>query len=283
MFFLCYGCSFIKGQVAFRLPWALQIIPAVLLYSGLCVLPESPRWLAKKDRWEEMSEVLVLVHGKGDPNSPLVKKELAEIREGVRLDQHNADVHWSELIRPGMVNRTHIGLFTQIWSQLTGMNVMMVSLGFHLPHAWGTMRLVVLEDSDKKVILTRLKQYYIAYVFTMAGLGGDLLPSGIQFIINVAMTVPALIWQDRWGRRPTMLVGALLMCLFMSLNAGLFAVYSRAATAEDHFGTDAISMVIRGSPAKAIIASTYLFVASYAPTVRNSPSNSLLMLATIRA
>ncbi|KAI3334246.1 high-affinity glucose transporter [Ustulina deusta] len=233
MFFLCYGCSFIKGQVAFRLPWALQIIPAVLLYSGLCVLPESPRWLAKKDRWEEMSEVLVLVHGKGDPNSPLVKKELAEIREGVRLDQHNADVHWSELIRPGMVNRTHIGLFTQIWSQLTGMNVMM---------------------------------YYIAYVFTMAGLGGDLLPSGIQFIINVAMTVPALIWQDRWGRRPTMLVGALLMCLFMSLNAGLFAVYSRAATAEDHFGTDAISMVIRGSPAKAIIASTYLFVASYAPT-----------------
>lgn len=24
-----------------------------------------------------------------------------------------------------MINRTHIGVFTQIWSQLTGMNVMM--------------------------------------------------------------------------------------------------------------------------------------------------------------
>jgi len=100
----------------------------------------------------------------------------------------------------------------------------------------------------------------------MAGVGSDLLPSGIQFIINVVMTVPALLWQDRWGRRPTMLVGALFMCLFMSLNAGLFAVYSRPATPEDHFSTDAISMVIRGPAAKAVIASTYLFVASYAPT-----------------
>ncbi|TGJ77104.1 hypothetical protein E0Z10_g10777 [Xylaria hypoxylon] len=266
MFFICYGCGSIKSQAAFRLPWALQAIPAALLYLGLCVLPESPRWFAKKNRWEEMREVLVLVHGKGDPNSPLVRKELAEIREVARLDQHDSDASWFELIRLGMVNRTHIGLFTQIWSQLTGMNVMMVSLRFHVPmrgHSRDWFRMSIL---TKKVVLTRRKQYYIAYVFTMAGLGGDLLPSGIQFIINVAMTVPALIWQDRWGRRPTMLVGALLMCLFMSLNAGLFAVYSRPATAEDHFGTDAISMVIRGPPAKAVIASTYLFVASYAPT-----------------
>ncbi|KAI8629981.1 high-affinity glucose transporter [Xylariaceae sp. FL1651] len=233
MFFLCYGSSFIRGEAAFRLPWGLQIIPAALLFLGLCVLPESPRWLAKKDRWDEAKEVLILVHGKGDPDAPIVAKEMAEIREVIELDRHHADVSWFELVQPRMINRVHIGLFTQIWSQLTGMNVMM---------------------------------YYIAYVFTMAGLGGDLLPSGIQFIINVVMTVPALIWQDSWGRRPTMLVGAFLMCLFMSLNAGLFAVYSRPATAADHFGTNAISMVIRGAPAKAVIASTYLFVASYAPT-----------------
>ena len=42
--------------------------------------------------------------------------------------------------------------------------------------------------------------YYITYVFTMAGLGDSvLLPSSITFIINVAMTVPALIWVDAWG------------------------------------------------------------------------------------
>lgn len=108
--------------------------------------------------------------------------------------------------------------------------------------------------------------YYIVYIFTMAGLGDDvLLPSSIQFIINVVMTVPALIWLDTWGRRKPLLIGAFFMTLWLSLNAGLFAVYSRPPEPGE-FDTDAESMVITGTPARAVIASTYLFVASYAPT-----------------
>ena len=103
------------------------MIPAMLLFLGLMVLPESPRWLAKNDRWEETRQVLVLVHGKGNPDAPIVEKELAEIQEAVKIDRESAQVSWLELVRPNMINRTHIGLFTQIWSQLTGMNVMMVS------------------------------------------------------------------------------------------------------------------------------------------------------------
>ncbi|KAK4160257.1 general substrate transporter [Cladorrhinum sp. PSN259] len=237
MFFICYGSSFLTGTAAFRLPWGLQAIPAVLLYLGLCFLPESPRWLAKKDRWDEAKEVLTLVHGKGDPNSPWVRRELQEIREVVEFERANADVSYFELFTLKMLNRTSIGVFTQIWSQLTGMNVMM---------------------------------YYITYVFTMAGLasGGDnavLLPSGIQFVINVIMTVPALLWMDAWGRRPTLLVGAFLMCLWLCINAGLFAVYSRPPHPGE-FTSTAESMAIEGAAAKAVIASTYLFVASFAPT-----------------
>lgn len=125
MFFICYGCSYIKGTAAFRLPWGLQVVPALLLFLGLLFLPESPRWLAKKDRWEESKAVLTLVHGKGDPNSPFVAHEMEEIREMVEFERANADVSYMELIKPNMINRTTIGVFTQIWSQLTGMNVMM--------------------------------------------------------------------------------------------------------------------------------------------------------------
>lgn len=124
MFFICYGSSFLKDTIAFRLPWALQMIPAILLYLGLCFLPESPRWLAKKDRWEEASAVLALVHGKGDANSPWVEQERAEIKEAVEFERQNANVSYLELFQPKMLNRTAIGVFTQIWSQLTGMNVM---------------------------------------------------------------------------------------------------------------------------------------------------------------
>jgi MFS family permease len=99
----------------------------------------------------------------------------------------------------------------------------------------------------------------------MAGLGEDvLLPSGIQFIINVVMTVPALIWMDTWGRRPTLLVGAFLMCLWLCVNAGLFATYGGPPLPS--FTSKSESMSITGAPAKAVIASTYLFVASFAPT-----------------
>lgn len=79
------------------------------------------------------------------------------------------------------------------------------------------------------------------------------------------MTVPALIWLDHWGRRGPLLVGAFFMCLWMCCNAGLFAVYSRPATPGE-FSSDAESMSISGAPAKAVIACTYLFVASFAPT-----------------
>jgi len=233
MFYISYGCSFIDGTAAFRLPWGLQMVPAIFLCFAMMLLPESPRWLARHDRWEEAVEVLALVHAKGDVNSPFVAKEMAEIREVVEFERANADVTYMELLSPKMINRTHIGLFTQIWSQLTGMNVMM---------------------------------YYITYIFTMAGLGNSvLLPSSIQFIINVVMTVPGLIWVDKWGRRPTLLVGAFLMMTWLWINAALLATYGKTPY-PGQFNTAAESISITGAPSKAVIACTYLFVASYAPT-----------------
>ena len=101
------------------------MIPAILLFIGMSFLPESPRWLARNDRWQEAHDVLTLVHSKGDPASPFVQRELREIREMVEFEKQNADVTYLELLKPNMINRTHIGVFTQIWSQLTGMNVMM--------------------------------------------------------------------------------------------------------------------------------------------------------------
>jgi len=233
MFYISYGCSYMSGTAAFRVPWGLQMLPAIFLFCAMSFLPESPRWLAKKDRWEESVGVLALVHAHGDVNSPFVAKEMAEIRAVVEFERANSDVTYWELLKPGMINRTHIGVFTQIWSQLTGMNVMM---------------------------------YYITYIFTMAGLGSNvLLPSSIQFIINVVMTVPALIYVDRWGRRPTLLIGAALMMTWLWANAGLLATYS-VKPYPNQFSSASESMSITGRPAKAVIACTYLFVASYAPT-----------------
>lgn len=235
MFYISFGCSNLPGPQAFRIPWALQMVPAILLFIGLLFLPESPRWLARKDRWDDCHAVLALVHGHGDPNSPWVKHELADIRAMCDFERQNADVTYRELFKPAMINRTHIGVFTQIWSQLTGMNVMM---------------------------------YYITYVFGMAGLKGNILltSSSTQYVINVVMTVPALLYIDRWGRRPTLIVGAILMQIFLYANAGLMATHGHYAGPEGVGGVPAESWEISGPPSKAVIACTYLFVASFATT-----------------
>lgn len=109
--------------------------------------------------------------------------------------------------------------------------------------------------------------YYITYVFGMAGYQGNgtLLASSISYIINVICTVPALIWVDRWGRRPTLLIGAAFMMTWMYANGGIMAMYGEVVPGGIK-GVPEESMLLSGAPAKGLIACTYLFVASYAPT-----------------
>ena len=95
MFYVSYGCSFIDrpiGTAAFRVPWGLQMIPAIFLFFAIMFLPESPRWLAKKDRWEDAERVIAMVHAKGNREHPWVRTELAEIRDVVEFERLNSDV-----------------------------------------------------------------------------------------------------------------------------------------------------------------------------------------------
>jgi hypothetical protein len=167
-----------------------------------------------------------------------VAREFQEIKEWLEIERQSKQISYLTLFTPRYINRTHIGLFTQIWSQLTGMNVMM---------------------------------YYITYVFTMAGLTGNnlLVSSSIQYVINVVMTVPALIWIDRIGRRPTLLIGSSLMATWLIVNAGLLGgagtpVPGGIVVDGNHIKEAQVQ--VTGSASKAVIACSYLFVASFAPT-----------------
>jgi len=135
------------------------------------------------------------------------------------------------------MRRVSLGMSLQMWSQLTGMNIMM---------------------------------YYILYVFRGAGVTGtraQLIASTIQYILNVAMTVPAIIYIDKWGRRPMLLIGLLLMGFFLFLVGGLQGQFGHWEVLLDQ-GPDAI-WVISGHEhiTKFIIACSYLFVCSFAITM----------------
>jgi len=139
-----------------------------------------------------------------------------------------------DLLKPGNPRRVILGMCLQMWSQLCGMNIMM---------------------------------YYIVYIFEGAGLTGrrtNLIADSIQYVLNVAFTVPAIIYIDKWGRRPMLLVGTLLMGFWMFLVGGIQGHFGEWSNAS---GTNV--WVITGNPAatRAVIVCSYLFVCSFAVTM----------------
>jgi len=233
-YFVQFGCSYIDGVASFRVPWGIQMIPGLVLGFGMLFFPESPRWLMDHDRNDEALQVLADLHGKGDINNELVQLEYHEINNAVLFERTEGAKSYLDLLRPGIFRRVGLGMSLQAWSQLSGMNVMM---------------------------------YYIVYVFQGAGISGRhgvLVASSIQYVLNVVATVPAIIWIDKWGRRPMMLAGFTAMSFWLWLVGGLQGGFG-------HWGLiDADrTWIIEGhkSASKAIIACSYLFVCSFAVTV----------------
>lgn len=90
---------------------------------GLPFLPESPRWLAKKDRTEEAIQILANIQADGDINSPLVVAEWEDITMTLAAERA-APAGWRKFVYNGMWKRTIAGFTVQMWQQNSGANVM---------------------------------------------------------------------------------------------------------------------------------------------------------------
>jgi MFS family permease len=127
-FLIQFGASHVGGgpddpnqpTAAFRIPFGVQAFPGLILFFGMFFMPRSPRWLASKDRWEEAIEVLAMLHGKGDMNSPRVLAEYQEIEEALRFEREEAVSSIRRLATPRMAKRVLLGMSIQMWSQLCG-------------------------------------------------------------------------------------------------------------------------------------------------------------------
>ena len=241
-YFIQYGASFVDGgpsnphqsTLAFRIPWGVQIFPAVLLAIGMFFVPLSPRWLAGQDRWEESIRVLANLHGNGDIGHPKVLAQYREIEEAMTFEREAGGSAFKALTRPRMLSRVILTVSIQMWSQLSGVNVMM---------------------------------YYIVYMMQAAGVHNILLAASIQYILNVALTLPAILFIDTWGRRPSFLYGSLAMMLLLTVSGILSGVYGKPNPGTDP-SLDAITWLVEDNPpvSRALIACGYLFVCSFAVT-----------------
>lgn len=78
------GCTG-QSEASWRLPLAIQIIPAVILGIGMLFFPDSPRWLLMKERDDDALKALTRL--RRQPRDSLsLQNEYLEIRASVMLE-----------------------------------------------------------------------------------------------------------------------------------------------------------------------------------------------------
>ncbi|KAH7177042.1 putative Myo-inositol transporter 1 [Dactylonectria macrodidyma] len=193
-YFFAFGMDFVGGGIAWRLPIAAQILPALIISIVLFGLPETPRWLMERGRVDEAVEVMCQVYGVG-PDDESLLQEKREILEALEIEGEVA-FHWSNLFKQDRVQtgwRVCLALMALSFNQWVGINVVVFYIA------------VVLEDS---VGLARQMALIAGGCINLAFAFGSLIPA---------------LYLDRIGRRKPMIVGSIGMGLSLLAIAVLLS------------------------------------------------------------
>ncbi|KAL4259749.1 Major Facilitator Superfamily Sugar Transporter [Pleurotus pulmonarius] len=94
-----FGTFKIKDTSSWRIPSALQALPAVLQVILVLVGPESPRWLISKGKDKLALDTLAYYHADGNRDDPLVQYEFHEIKNALDFDHTvAASMGWRALV-----------------------------------------------------------------------------------------------------------------------------------------------------------------------------------------
>jgi MFS transporter, SP family, arabinose:H+ symporter len=172
---------------------ASNAVPVPFFALGLLLVPESPRWMAQKNRHREALDALTRIDGREHAETEM-KDILASGQDRGR---------WRELLRPGMRFAMVIACALGVFQQLTGASILIA---------------------------------YMPSVFQDAGFPNPSEAIFSNVILNVwyvFCTVMALLFVDRLGRKPLLLIGTLGMAAGMTLLGTLF-----------HFHTTGVYVVV---------------------------------------
>ncbi|KAL2150926.1 hypothetical protein VTH82DRAFT_6024 [Thermothelomyces myriococcoides] len=128
-FWINYSVSihFPESKIMYIFPLAIQALPAALLCLCMLLCQESPRWLARRDRWEDTKRVLSRIRNL-PPDHPYIQDEFQEIVAQLEHERRLiGDASFWNLQREmwtisGNRRRALISIFLMICQQMTGTN-----------------------------------------------------------------------------------------------------------------------------------------------------------------
>ncbi|OBT68260.1 hypothetical protein VE03_02339 [Pseudogymnoascus sp. 23342-1-I1] len=144
-YWINYGSQFSDNEsVHWRWPIAFQILFGLFLSVVMVFLPESPRWLISRERYEEGESVLASLHGK-DTHHPEVQAQKAVIMDSLRAAGKGAS--FSSLFTGGKSQHTRrmlVGSSAQLFQQIGGCNAVIYYLPVLLEESLGQTRKISL-------------------------------------------------------------------------------------------------------------------------------------------
>ncbi|KAL2823867.1 general substrate transporter [Aspergillus cavernicola] len=135
-----------------QIPLGLQLLPGGLLLAGIFWCPETPRWYAKRDRWDEAERSLCWARTL-PADHPFIRGELQQIREQLQTDLLPPGVRRSpayfaqRMWQRGTRNRIGIGLLLMAFQNLTGVNI----ITYYSPRIFETLGI---RSTDTKLFAT---------------------------------------------------------------------------------------------------------------------------------
>lgn len=188
----------------------IGIVPATILGIGMCFLPDTPRWLVSKNFNYKALRVLKLLDPDKDPEDTV-----KSIQQSLQSDNTNS---LKELFEPWIRPALIVGIGLMFFQQFTGINTVI---------------------------------YYAPTIFQMAGFKSAtaaISASVIVGVINVLMTIVAIQFIDKLGRKKLLSIGLIGMAISLGVLSLVF-----------HFSTIS-GLIIK----YAVVGSLLLYVASFA-------------------
>ncbi|RSL73661.1 hypothetical protein CEP54_000031 [Fusarium duplospermum] len=182
---VCFGTSSLPDNRAWRIPLGLFYIVPTIVVAGIWFIPESPRWLLRKDRVEEAWQNLRKLR-EGAFTDEQIEAEFKELRTS--LEQEVEQGRFIELLQGNNLKRTAIVIAVNFLMQASGQAF--------------------------------VSQYGAVYVKML----GTINPFGFNLItasINIVTLTCILLWTDVIGRRILMIASSCTMFAAMTTMGGL--------------------------------------------------------------